>query len=98
MNDDLCVNKSFDEFCTRADGQTSVHIAFYESRVNEDVCELYMAQLLQEGDIEWGQPVPKGTPLKYVVERGKDGIIKVHAEIQGRSADFEINTKGIAKG
>ena len=50
-----CVwNKSFDEFCTRADGQTSVHIAFYESRVNEDVCELYMAQLLQEGDIEWG--------------------------------------------
>ena len=38
-----------------------------------------MAQLLQEGDIEWGQPVPKGTPLKYVVERGKDGIIKVHA-------------------
>lgn len=98
MNDDLCVNKSFDEFCTRADGQTSVHIAFYESRVNEDVCELYMAQLLQEGDIEWGRPVPKGTPLKYVVERGKDGIIKVHAEIQGRSADFEINTKGIAKG
>ena len=97
MNDDLCVKKSFDEFSTRADGQTSVHLAFYESRVNEDVCELYMAQLLQEGDIEWGCPVPKGTPLKYVVERGKDGIVKVHAEIQGRSADFVINTKGISR-
>ena len=96
MNDDLCVEKVFDEFSTLNDGQTSVRIAFYENRVNEYICETYMANLLQEGEISWGHPVPKGTPLKYVVNRGKDGIIKVHCEIEKEYKDFEINTKGIS--
>lgn len=97
MNDDLCVKKTFDSFSTRSEGQTSVRMAFYENRVNEDHCELFMAELLQDGEIEWGHPVPKGTPLTLVVERGKDGIINIHAEIQGKIADFVINTKGISK-
>lgn len=96
MNDDLCVEKVFDEFSTLNDGQTSVRIAFYENRVNEYICEPYMATLLQEGEISWGYPVPKRTPLKYVVNRGKDGIIKVHCEIEKVPRDFVIDTKGVS--
>lgn len=96
MSDDLCVEKVFEEFSTLGDGQTSVRVAFYENRVNEPTCELYMAKLMQEGEVSWGHPVPKGTPLKYIVNRGKDGIIKVLCEVEGVKKDFVINTKGIA--
>lgn len=96
MNDNLCVEKSFDNFSTLTDGQKGVRIALYENRINADTCELYMAKLLQEGTVEWGYPVPKGTRLRLVVNRGKDGIIKVHCEIEGQQADFVINTKGVS--
>ena len=96
MSDNLCVEKSFDKFSTRSDNQTGLHVSLYENRVNEDVCELYLGKLLQEGDIDWGYPVPKGTPAKLLVNRGKDGIIKVYIEIQGQKKEFVINTKGIA--
>ena len=96
MSDNLCVEKTFDEFSTLNDGQTSVRVALYENRVNKSLCEVPMSILLQDGDVTWGYPVPKGTPLKYVVNRGKDGIIKVHCEIEGKTADFVINTKGVS--
>ena len=95
LNDDMRIERSFDQFSTLVDGQHGVRIALYENRANEDICEVYMGQLLQEGEIKWGYPVPKGTPLKLVVNRGDDGIIKVHCEIEGKQADFLINTKGI---
>ncbi len=97
LNDDLVVRKSFDNFSTLNDGQTGVALNFYQNRVNEDQCELYMGELLQSGSVDWGYPVPKSTPLSIVVERGKDGIVKVHVEIENKKADFVINTKGISK-
>lgn len=96
MNDNLEFKQAFDNFSTRENGQTSIRLAFYENRVNDAHCELSMATLLQEGEISWGKPVPAGTPLSLIVERGKDGIIHIHGEIQGEPRDFHINTKGIS--
>ena len=97
ISDDLQVKKRFTEFSTHGDGQSCVNLAVYQNRVNEPICDLAKAEKLEEHLLEWGTPVPAGTPIAIEIKRGKDGIINVWAGALGHEVKFEINTKGINK-
>lgn len=97
MSDDLIIKKEFSDFSTYEDGQGGIRLAIYENRVNEDVCEMSKAgEPLEEHMLEWGYPVPKGTPMRLIIERDKTGVIKVFAGAVGHEINFIINTKGVA--
>ena len=46
------------------------------------------------GKIEWGRPVPAGTPIDIVVDRDKSGRVRVFAECMGAKGEFELVTPG----
>lgn len=97
MSDDLEVSKRFTSFTTRENGQTSINLAVYQNRVNEEICDLSKAEKLEEHLLEWGTPVPVGTQMIIEIKRGKDGIIKVWAGAVGHEVKFDISTKGITR-
>lgn len=97
ISDDLEVSRRFTTFSTRENGQTSINLAIYQNRVNEEICDLSKADKLEEHLLEWGTPVPAGTPMTIEIKRGKDGVIKVWAGAVGHEVKFDINTKGIAR-
>lgn len=95
-NDDLVVHKEFDNFETHAEGQTRVDFDFYENESMEDVIDIDPSlELKGRNDyIDWGKPVPKGTPLKIIVDRDKSGTVKVFAECCGAKGEFVIVSPG----
>ena len=97
MNDDLEIRKEFDQFTTRYENQTEVELAVHENRVNGVDCDMAKAgDPLEKHVLNWGKPVPKGTPIKIIVDRGKDGIIHVWAGAVGHEVKFDIHTKGVS--
>ena len=97
MNDDLEIRKEFDQFTTRYENQTEVELAVHENRVNGVDCDMAKAgDPLEKHVLNWGKPVPKGTPIKIIVDRGKDGIIHVWAGAVGHEVEFDIHTKGVS--
>ena len=44
--------------------------------------------------ISWGKSVPKGTPIKIIIDRDKSGRVKVFAECHGARGEFEIVSPG----
>lgn len=95
ISDNQEVSHTFDSFYTRNEGQSSVELAIYEGRSNDDCCDLIKGRLLEKHLLEWGTPVPAGTPIKVIVNRGKDGIVKIKAGAVGHEVNFEITTKGV---
>lgn len=95
ISDNQEVSHTFDSFYTRNEGQSSVELAIYEGRSNDDCCDLIKGRLLEKHILEWGTPVPAGTPIKVIVNRGKDGIVKIKAGAVGHEVNFEITTKGV---
>lgn len=79
---------------TVADGQCKVDFYFYEYESNDDELNINDDWELKgkENSINWGHPVPKGTPVRIVTTRDKDGIVKVFAECEGATGEFIIVT------
>lgn len=44
--------------------------------------------------IDWGRPVPAGTPINIIVDRDKNGTVKVFAECHGAKGEFVIVSPG----
>ena len=95
-NDDLVVHKEFDNFFTRSDGQTRLDFHFYENESMEEYLDINPEQELKGRNdyIEWGRPVPKGTPIKIIVDRDSNGTVKVFAECEGAKGEFVIVSAG----
>ncbi len=92
-NDDLIVNHE-EKFVTKDDGQTGLGFKFYEYECDEKELNINDEWELKgrEDGIEWGYPVPKGTPIKIIASRDKNGIVKVFAECEGAKGEFVIVT------
>lgn len=95
-NDDLVVRKEFNSFSTRDEGQSRVAFHFYENESTEDYLDINPDQELKGRNdfIDWGYPVPKGTPIKIIVERDTSGTVKVFAECKGAKGEFVIVSQG----
>ena len=97
-NDDLVVEKIFDQrdFLTFYEGQTRVDFKFYEYESDELQLDVNPEWELKgrEDSIIWGTPVPKGTPVKIIVSRDKNGVVKVFAECMGAKGEFVIVSPG----
>ncbi len=97
-NDDLVVEKVFDnnKFQTQYDGQTKVIFNFYEYESDELVLDVNPEWELKgrEDSIRWGTPAPKGTPVKIIASRDKNGVVKVFAECMGAKGEFVIVSPG----
>lgn len=79
---------------TRDEDQTGVLISIYEDKSIDQTIPREEGFLVQEQEIEWGYPVPKGTPVEYSIKRGPDGIIHIEAVCQDHSVYFEIKPEG----
>ena len=79
---------------TLEDDQTSVRISIYEDKSVEKSIPVEDGSLIQEQIIEWGYPVPKGTPVDYTIKRGSDGIIHIEAVCEQETVYFEIKPEG----
>ncbi len=95
-NDDLETHKEFDTFSTMHEGQTRVDFHFYESECPDEYMDVDPSlELPGRNDyIDWGHPVPAGTPLKIIVDRDKSGKITVFAECKGATGEFVISAPG----
>lgn len=91
-NDDKVIRKEYDDFSTLNDGQTRINFRFYEYESDENILEVNEDWELKgkENYIDWGHPVPKGTPLKIIASRDSNGIVKIFAECQGATGEFVI--------
>lgn len=102
INDDLEIHKSFDNFTTNHDNQTSVEMHFYESESEnerEDVDPSW--EIPARGNnqsVTWGHPVRKGTPIRVEVSRNKSGEVRIMVSCEGVSGEFYMDTerKGMA--
>lgn len=88
----LEIDKKIDGFSTYAEGQTKLSIKFYENASPEYSLPINKGNLLQTATIDWGTPVPKGTPITYNIIRGKDGIVHIAAQCQGKSCNVTIDS------
>ena len=90
-NDDKVIrNEQY--FSTLNDGQTRINFRFYEYESDENYLDVNEDWELKgkENYIDWGHPVPKGTPVKIISSRDSNGIVKVFAECQGATGEFVI--------
>jgi molecular chaperone DnaK (HSP70) len=94
--DNLEIRREETGFSTVSDGQTAIEFCFYENESDELWKEIDPNEEIQGrgGEISWGRPVPRRTPVKIVVERDKSGRIRVYAECSGAKGEFEIVTPG----
>ncbi len=94
--DNLEVEKEFTSFKTREEGQSGVEFHFYESSVEDSVIALEEAEELKgkTGSINWGKPAPKGTPIRIVAKRDRNGVVRVFVECNGAKGEFEILSPG----
>lgn len=95
-NDDLVIRKEINSFSTRFDNQSTLEFHFYESESTKEVMEVDDRLELKSktGELSWGYPVQKNTPVKIIVERDVSGSVTVWAECEGHKAIFEIVTAG----
>ncbi len=82
-------------FQTANKDQTGVRCALYENTSVERDTKVKKCTLIDVQHINWGFPVPEGTPVDVHVLRKKDGILKVNVECQGKSVEFKIQPKGL---
>ena len=96
-NDDLEIRRVEEGITTLSDGQTCVEFHFYENDSTEKYLDVDPALELQGkgGKIEWGKPVPAGTPIDIIVERDKSGCVRVFAQCMGAKGEFELVTSGV---
>lgn len=80
--------------CTLEDNQTCVMISIYEDKSVENWVPVEDGTLVQQQLIEWGYPVPQGTPVDYTIKRGPDGIIHIEAVCEQHKVNFEIKPEG----
>ena len=97
-NDDLEIHREEEGFSTAEPNQTSLVFHFYESETTEQVIDIDPELELEGkgGEISWGRPVPKGTPIKIIVDRDKSGRVRVFAECMGAKGEFELVTPGVS--
>jgi molecular chaperone DnaK (HSP70) len=95
-NDDQEIHREFDTFQTYQDGQTQVDFHFYESECEDEYMDIDPDLEIKgrKDTISWGKSVPKGTPIKIIIDRDKSGRVKVFAECHGARGEFEIVSPG----
>lgn len=95
-NDDQEIHREFDTFRTANNGQTKLEFHFYESECEDQYMDVDPDLEIKgrNDSIEWGKPVPKGTPIRIIIDRDKSGRVKVFAECQGAQGEFEIVSPG----
>jgi molecular chaperone DnaK (HSP70) len=95
-NDDLEIHRVEEGITTRENNQTGVAFRFYENESTEKYLDVDDSLELEGkgGKIEWGRPVPAGTPIDIVVDRDKSGRVRVFAECMGAKGEFELVTPG----
>lgn len=95
-NDDQEIHREFDTFRTANNGQTKLEFHFYESECEDEYMDVDPDLEIKgrHDSIEWGKPVPKGTPIRIIIDRDKSGRVKVFAECQGARGEFEIVSPG----
>jgi len=95
-NDDLEIHRVEEGITTRENNQTGVAFRFYENESTEKYLDIDDSLELEGkgGKIEWGRPVPAGTPIDIVVDRDKSGRVRVFAECMGAKGEFELVTPG----
>lgn len=96
-NDDLVIRREEEGFSTLEDNQTGLEFHFYENESMEDVVDVDPNAEIpgKGGSIVWGRPVPKGTPIKIIAERDKNGCVRVFAECMGAKGEFELVIPGV---
>lgn len=95
-NDDLEIEREV-YFRTLTDGQTSVGFRFFEYESDEELLEMNEDWELKgkQSYIKWDNPAPKGTPIRTVTKRDRNGIVKVFAECNGSKGEFIIVNPGV---
>lgn len=95
-NDDQEIHRVEESFCTASDGQDRLEFHFYESESDEEWMDVDPDLEIKgrNDSISWGRPVPKGTPIRIIVDRDKSGRVKVFAECCGAKGEFEIVSPG----
>lgn len=95
-NDDQEIHREFDRFRTANNNQTKLEFHFYESECEDEYMDVDPDLEIKgrNDSIEWGRPVPKGTPIRIIIDRDKSGRVKVFAECQEAQGEFEIVSPG----
>lgn len=103
LNDDLELTNTFDEFVTAGNNQTMLEMHFYESECEYDRMDidpsLEIPAIGDNQNVDWGKPVPKGTPISIRVSRDKSGQVKMFIACSGAQREFVMDTarKGMAR-
>ena len=96
LNDDLEFSNTFDEYCTASANQTMLEMHFYESECEYDRMDvdpsLEIPALGGNQNVDWGKPVPKGTPISIKVSRDKSGQVKMFIACSGAEREFIMDT------
>ena len=96
LNDDLEYTNTFNEFCTADNNQTLLEMHFYESECEYDRMDvdpsLEIPALGGDQNVNWGKPVPKGTPISIKVSRDKSGQVKMFIACSGAEREFIMDT------
>lgn len=85
-------------FYTLEDGQTGLRIQLMENIVRQEGrVDIKNCTKIGEGLLEFGRPLPEGSPVETSFELSEDGLLSVHSKDQttGREIDQEVKTEAI---
>lgn len=95
--DDLLFNyvSGEEDFYTNRDDQESVLFGLYENISEKYSIDIDLCTLIEEKELRWGFPVPKGTPVIIHVSRATDCTVRVWAECKGARVEFKVEPEGL---
>lgn len=97
LNDNLEIHRSFDNFSTHGNNQTSLELHFYESESENDREDVNPEwEIPAKGgnqSVSWGHPVRKGTPISVEIDRNKSGEVRIFVTCEGVSGEFFMDTE-----
>jgi molecular chaperone DnaK len=87
-------------FYTIDEAQNSVTIRIMENVVNEEKAEVQESKELGQGNLEFGKPMPKRTPIEVKFTMKSDGTLDIEARERstGRMLEVSIETPNVIHG
>ncbi|WP_455634261.1 Hsp70 family protein [Parabacteroides sp.] len=83
------------DFCVWRDGQNTITFPIYEGTSTERNIDPLDATLLETFVLDLKKGYPKDTPIDVSMERTTEGILKLHASIDGNTLNAELKLKGV---
>lgn len=77
------------------DQQSSILFPIYEGTSTESIIEPVDATLIESFELDLGKGYSIGTPIDFELERTSEGILKVHAEVDGHVLRADLKLKGV---